>query len=574
MVVDPTHPQAVALLRAAAESPEDPTPRLALADWLEEQDDPLAAWVRDANVWAHLCPILPDLTLRDPIPEAVKSLDSPSQEERWRGQAALRTIGPPGVAAARAWARQDPRRRWYELRFYLTSIPPADLRSVPRLIKALNTRNCFDYLIAVLDLNFHGPAAAPAVSSLISPREMAFQANDLEQALSDALFTTLGTIGPPAAEAVPMMMGSITGYNSKADRAAEAILNIRPDPEVVFEHLNTDDESSATRSIDLLSQLAPGTWYLVRVIREHFGDRGADAAAERLAGMGEEARDCVPALLELLRAPREQYQHYTRSRVATALARIWPDMPGVRETIRAILAEYAEGDDSDFEIVEARNALAAVVAELGDETASLEPLLKKLRARNQQVRAAAVRGLGEVAGSAPAAVPHLIRALRDRAGYVRFQAIYALYGVVTAVDPDVLLDPMLAALDDREAEVRRYASRSLAYLVTVVKGDRAERALLALCRAAGDEYETVRMETIDALARRDRLPSAALAPLREFLPTTNHGHYLSCALIALSKVDTLPPEVAQDVAPFLTHSENSIRAAAAAVLAALNPPAG
>src|SRR4051794_15056639 len=40
-------PEALALLRAARERPEDDSPRLVLADWLEERgDDPRAAFLR------------------------------------------------------------------------------------------------------------------------------------------------------------------------------------------------------------------------------------------------------------------------------------------------------------------------------------------------------------------------------------------------------------------------------------------------------------------------------------------------------------------------------------------------
>ena len=74
-----TDPEAIALLAAVAESPDDDTPRMALADWLEERDDPRAAWVRDHEVWPHMAP-----DAHDPVPGLLEALPDAGNIYDWR----------------------------------------------------------------------------------------------------------------------------------------------------------------------------------------------------------------------------------------------------------------------------------------------------------------------------------------------------------------------------------------------------------------------------------------------------------------------------------------------------------
>src|SRR5262249_48614140 len=55
----------------------DDVARLAYADWLEEHDDPRAAWVRDPAVWRWMAP-----DAHDPIPSLLEALTSDVLEER------------------------------------------------------------------------------------------------------------------------------------------------------------------------------------------------------------------------------------------------------------------------------------------------------------------------------------------------------------------------------------------------------------------------------------------------------------------------------------------------------------
>ena len=49
-----TDSEAHALLAAIAGRPDDPTPRLAQADWVKEGDGPRGGWVRDHEVWPRM----------------------------------------------------------------------------------------------------------------------------------------------------------------------------------------------------------------------------------------------------------------------------------------------------------------------------------------------------------------------------------------------------------------------------------------------------------------------------------------------------------------------------------------
>src|SRR4051812_45648053 len=64
-------------LAALSAAPSDELLRLAFADWLDDHNDPRAAWVRDAEIWRHTGP-----SFQDPIPGLARELGSPQRQKR------------------------------------------------------------------------------------------------------------------------------------------------------------------------------------------------------------------------------------------------------------------------------------------------------------------------------------------------------------------------------------------------------------------------------------------------------------------------------------------------------------
>src|SRR5262245_21125864 len=72
-------------LKALAEEPGDESTRLAFADWLEERDDPRAAWVRDPDLFHFATRFV-----QDPLPGLIAALgQKPTEEIVLRGLARL-----------------------------------------------------------------------------------------------------------------------------------------------------------------------------------------------------------------------------------------------------------------------------------------------------------------------------------------------------------------------------------------------------------------------------------------------------------------------------------------------------
>ena len=67
----PSEAEEAGLWSAIAEAPEDEVPRLILADWLEERNDPRGPLLRDRHYWRHL-----NADCRDPVQVVLGALDA------------------------------------------------------------------------------------------------------------------------------------------------------------------------------------------------------------------------------------------------------------------------------------------------------------------------------------------------------------------------------------------------------------------------------------------------------------------------------------------------------------------
>ncbi|HEY1191083.1 MAG TPA: TIGR02996 domain-containing protein, partial [Gemmata sp.] len=274
-------PEEAAFVAALVARPEDDTARLVFADWLDERSDPRGAWLRDSALWAHL------------DADAVAWLLVPGTDARL--PPAVEAASGAAVPFVRAWVRHgDTLNRWHRAGPFVASHRPPELRPVSELVARLQSENWYDCWEAVIDLGFHGPAAAPAAEALanVSGRVWPeFEGWDKDP-LQRAAHTTLGAIGPGAAVAVPKLAGAA----GDSGEACAALLAIRPDPDLVYQYLCCDEDSFARPGVRLVADLSGNpVGALVRILCEGDGHRSA-AAAELLGEMGEAGADAVPAM--------------------------------------------------------------------------------------------------------------------------------------------------------------------------------------------------------------------------------------------------------------------------------------
>ena len=128
------------------------------------------------------------------------------------------------------------------------------------------------------------------------------------------------------------------------------------------------------------------------------------------------------------------------------------------------------------------------------------PLTNALTNDNPAVRYGASKALGMIGSEAKAAVPNLIKCLRDRDHRMRFLAALALGNI--AKEPAVSVPALIARLEDTDVGVRERSAIALGKF-----GDQANSAIPALLKAHQTQHQNLRRLAAEALKKID--PEAA-----------------------------------------------------------------
>ncbi|MBP3957009.1 TIGR02996 domain-containing protein [Gemmata sp. G18] len=328
------HPDETAFLTAIAAAPDDTTARLVFADWLEERSDPRAPWVRDADIWEWMKP-----DARDPVPGIMKTLtviprgvrytierEEIDWKRRGSAEAALFEMGTSAVDAVRTWIREHPDQvPGNEAQGFMRFFEPEKLQSVSALQAKLKEQSWVDVWLAVVDLGFHKAAAAPSITALteIEGWERWPELNDsidsVERPVENAVCHTLGQIGPAALEAVPWLASNMWLY---PESAAEALIQLRADPDLIVEHINTDESYEVEAGIRSILELTDDpVAFLIRNAQRHTG-RVAYMSLSLLAEMGPKASAALPALQDFVDNRTEWDADYVRDAANRAIQAI------------------------------------------------------------------------------------------------------------------------------------------------------------------------------------------------------------------------------------------------------------
>jgi uncharacterized protein (TIGR02996 family) len=308
------HPDEAAFLAAIAAAPDDALPRLVFSDWLEERNDPRAAWVRDADIWEWMKP-----DAHDPVPGILRTLQLRPGYELHRepellplrasAGAALAHLGPTAVDAVRCWLLANPDHfPSAEVQAFVTAHPPESLRPVKALQLELDETVWVVVWLAVIDLGFHGPSAAPTVTALTKIDgwkhwfELLDSCDNCDRPVENAINRTLAQIGPKARKAVPYLAETMWMHE---ETATEALLTLQADPDLVVKHMNTDDDWEVRSGIKNILPLANDpVAFLVRNAERRVG-RISYMSIDLLAEMGPKAAAAVPHLRQLSVSERE-----------------------------------------------------------------------------------------------------------------------------------------------------------------------------------------------------------------------------------------------------------------------------
>jgi uncharacterized protein (TIGR02996 family) len=368
----PETPEVEGFRAALRDDPE--VARLVFADWLEDHGDPRAAWLRDPDIWPWMAP-----DAHDPVPRLLEELGMGDHSHRKRARVALAKIGSEAIIPLRDWTRQDPSKRWYESRFLLATARPPVLPPVSELIERLGSEDWYGCWQAIIDLGFHGPAAAPAVPHLRAIRSFdEFDGADGDPVMESA-YGLLGGLGAAAAEAIPDLVAALSYRWDTAEAAANALREIaHAAPDVLLANVaGSDDSRGREWALRILVETHPeGFRVLGRILRGEVKEYGLPGmAAGMLEGRGAEAVELVPDLIEALRQSLGDPRDPNRHQIARTLAAIGEPARTAVPVLRAVLAEIDEAlrtppagrPRSRIAEQRTRDAVAATLSQLGEQ---------------------------------------------------------------------------------------------------------------------------------------------------------------------------------------------------------------
>ena len=257
---------------------------------------------------------------------------------------------------------------------------------------------------------------------------------------------------------------------------------------------------------DLMSALRP----LIEALKDD-SELVVSRACSALATMGPDAKEAVPALIEVLNLPSGGWA------AAQALGAIGPDARSASLPLILTL------NSKDFN---ARNWAAWALGFISPPVESAVPdLIKALKDDEDGVRCNAAEALGRIGPEAKPAVLALIEALSDKSYGVPSHAAEAL----GRIGSETAVPALIEALKNYDWDTRREAATALGQIGSVVP-----TIVLALIEALKDD---VARAAAQALGRFGPEAMAAVPALVEVLQNHESQNMRDAAREALRKID-------------------------------------
>jgi HEAT repeat protein len=263
----------------------------------------------------------------------------------------------------------------------------------------------------------------------------------------------------------------------RRDNAAKELIKLSADAvPPLIDALQTQDPNLILIYQHILARIPSATPMLTKTLATTTHHPFLRARMAETLGMGKD-KSAIPALLDAL---NDQY-FTVRASAALALGNI-----GDAQVIPSLLPLLKDKEG------EVRSAACVAIARFRDPSTFDDVTNVLLDDPLIEVRQFAVRALGET--KHPAAIPFLMEALRDSSWWFeREQAAADLLNALEKMGPAVV-EPLIVALGDKEATVRKYAAIMLGNLGDV-------RAIEELGMALYDLHHEVGEAAAEALAK-------------------------------------------------------------------------
>jgi HEAT repeat protein len=329
----------------------------------------------------------------------------------------LGTIGAPSVPAlAELLANKDTEQRLlYPVIQALGRVGP---EGAEPLIKAIDHENVAIRAQVVINIGQMGPGAKAAVPKL------AELAKGGDANLRNNAINALVQLGPDGRAAAPALVDNLKDPNQYVvTLSLQALRNMQPDAKTVMpaleEQLKSTNPYLRAMTADAMVALDRENKAAMPVLIELLEDKQWLAtAAQSLGRMGPSAKEAVPAMAKVLKAPPNPF---ARAQIVYALGQIGPDakaaIPDVLDLIKA---------EKDLNVRSAAlNALKAMHADSKEAAAAMITVLGEATP-NPMTHHIAMEVLGQCGKEGKEAIPVLLEGLKNGDGYYRLRAADAL----------------------------------------------------------------------------------------------------------------------------------------------------
>ncbi len=227
------------------------------------------------------------------------------------------------------------------------------------------------------------------------------------------------------------------------------------------------------------------------------------AAADALRRLGPDAREALPEIQQVLQD--KAADRPTRVQCALAVGRIGaPQALAALPALKEVLADAKAP-------VEVRKAAAEALGQLGKDAAPAAETLGQVLATagtDRDVRREAAAALDAIGPDGKAALPDLVKALKDEDKFVRCHSMHAIgrYGKELGLQTKAAVEALLRCLDDSVLDVRVAAIETFGTLGADGLGDDVQAVTNRLKAAEGDSQKAVSEAAAAALKKIQGMP--------------------------------------------------------------------
>jgi HEAT repeat protein len=422
------------------------------------------------------------------------------------------------------------------------------LEAVPSLLEMVKDPALHTTL--AIALGRIGPEVAEALCVGLKPSQ--------DVAVREGVAKVLGRLGAKAKNAIPSLVAALKDDDTKVQTAvADALSKIGvealgPLSEALATDPNALVRAGAARA---LARVSPRFTAAVPALTEALKDKDPSvrlSAAVALAAIKPKTRMPKEIVVALLARLGDKTESVNSSQ---ALGAIVPDSAAIPELLAAL-------DNPDSVI---RANLARGLGSIGAD--AVQPLTEALKSnRPIWVREGAARALGQIVPKAKDAIPSLKVLVQDPNAAVAFAAVVALTAISQdSKDTAAAVGPVLAALNDRDTQVRNEAAGALRKIVP------GSADVPRILQALNTTDYTIATVVTEALRKTG---ASGVGPLlREFQRKENDPRVRIGAARALGILGALAKNEAVPVlaGAIKEDSDPSVRYAAAVALGKIDP---